>query len=405
MSGLPVVCIFGVKSVSLRSSVNFPDFETGDLDCRCYFNDDDLEEILAKDNPNVIVTVGNPKDFPKLMRSSNEISEKWINFKNTDDLDKIGNSAFYCFISSTLNPKNLKSKVSIITPTYNTADLNLPYKSLLNQTYKNWEWVIFDDSDDNDVTFNKIKEIVNKDSRVSVYKSDKNSGVIGDVKYRACALSKGDILVELDHDDELTSYALKEIVDAFDDNPEAGFVYTDFAEVNADGSPIDYGKNWGHGYGSYKKVTIGGKTYNSAQAPNINPKTIRHIVASPNHARCWRRDFYFKIGGHNRKIHVADDYELIIRTFLNTRMVRIPKLCYIQHRGDAKVSNTHKVRSKEIQRLVRSFSDWYDREIHDRFTELGVDDYMYKKGENSFWKLNTAKNPTVEQHCTILVEK
>ena len=308
-------------------------------------------------------------------------------------------------MTNTLKPKKLKPKVSIITPTYNTVDLDLPYKSLLNQTYKNWEWVIFDDSDDNDVTFNKIKEIAKKDHRVSVYKSDKNSGVIGDVKYRACALSEGDILVELDHDDELTSYALKEIVNAFDKNPEAGFVYTDFAEVHANGSPVSYGKNWGHGYGSYKNVTIGNKTYNSAQAPNINPKTIRHIVASPNHARCWRRDFYFKIGGHNRKIHVADDYELMLRTFLNTRMVRIPKLCYIQHRGDVNVSNTHKIRNKEIQRLVRSFSDWYDKDIHNRLVELGVDDYIYKEGENSFWKLNIIPKPEVEQHCTILMEK
>jgi len=404
MSELPVVCIFGVKSVSLRSSVNYPDFETGDLDCRCYLNDDDLEIILARDNPNVIMTVGKPKDFPKLMKSSNDISEKWINVENTDDLGKMGSSAFYCFMSNTLNPKEFKPKVSIITPTYKTDDLELPYKSLLNQTYNNWEWVIFDDSDDGDITFNKIKEITKKDHRVSVYKSDRNSGVIGDVKYRACALSKGAILVELDHDDELAKYALTEVVSAFDKNPEAGFVYTDFAEVHANGSPVSYGDNWGYGYGSYKEVTIGNKTYNSAQAPNINPKTIRHIVACPNHARCWRRDFYFKIGGHNRDIHVADDYELLVRTFLNTRMVRIPKLCYIQHRGEEGVSNTHKIRNKEIQRLVRSFSDWYDKDIHDRLVELGIDDYIYKEGESTFWKLGVTPSPDVEQHCTIIME-
>ncbi len=97
------------------------------------------------------------------------------------------------------------------------------------------------------MTFNKIKDIVRKDHRVSVYKSDKNSGVIGKVKYNACALSSGEILVELDHDDELTSNALCDVVKAFKEHPEAEFVYTDFAEVHASGASVKYEKDWGHG--------------------------------------------------------------------------------------------------------------------------------------------------------------
>ena len=93
-----------------------------------------------------------------------------------------------------------------------------------------------------------------------------------------------------------------------------------------------------------------------------------------------------------------------MRTFLKTRMVRVPKLCYIQHRGDENVSNTHISRNKEIQRLVRAFSEWYDEDIHNRLEELGIDDYLFKKGEKSFWKLSTVKNPEVEEHCTIILD-
>ena len=37
MSGeLPVVCIFGVKSISFKSSIHYPNFETGDFYFHCY---------------------------------------------------------------------------------------------------------------------------------------------------------------------------------------------------------------------------------------------------------------------------------------------------------------------------------------------------------------------------------
>ena len=39
----------------------------------------------------------------------------------------------------------------------------------------------------------------------------------------------------------------------------------------------------------------------------------------PNHCRVWNRDTYHKIRGHSRHISVADDYELIVKTFLETK--------------------------------------------------------------------------------------
>ena len=225
----------------------------------------------------------------------------------------------------------------------------------MKQTYKDWEWVIMDDSED-DKTFNELREFAEKDSRISVYKMHRHSGCIGEVKRNACMLSKGEILVELDHDDELTDNALMDVVNAFAEFPDAGFVYTDFAECLETGEPVQYGDGWGFGYGSYRREFYKNREYLVVNAPNINPKNIRHIVSAPNHIRAWRASLYREIGGHNHLIHVADDYELMVRTFLSTRMVRVPKMCYIQYRNID--GNTHSDRNKEIQRLVRSFSQW-----------------------------------------------
>jgi hypothetical protein len=73
---------------------------------------------------------------------------------------------------------------------------------------------------------------------------------------------------------------------------------------------------------------------------------------------------------------VADDYELCIRTFLTTPMIHIQRFGYIQYLGDGG-ENTQRTRNKEIQRLVAAFADRYNEQIHQRFEELGVSDFLY----------------------------
>ena len=82
-------------------------------------------------------------------------------------------------------------------------------------------------------------------------------------------------------------------------------------------------------------------------------------------------------------------------------MVHIPKMCYMQYRNAS--GNTTFDRNKEIQRLVRYVSTWYDQKIHERLEELGVEDYIWKPGESSFWSLQRIPSPSIEQHCTVEV--
>ena len=110
----------------------------------------------------------------------------------------------------------------------------------------------------------------------------------------------------------------------------------------------------------------------------------------PNHARAWTREAYYAAGGHSPEVHVADDYELCIRTFLTTRMINVKRFGYIQHLNTSG-SNTQRVRNKEIQRLVRYFAYQYDQQIHDRFEELEVDDFIWTVAGND-WSLEPSDN-------------
>ncbi|MCE5264456.1 MAG: hypothetical protein LLG97_13105, partial [Deltaproteobacteria bacterium] len=121
----------------------------------------------------------------------------------------------------------------------------------------------------------------------------------------------------------------------------------------------------------------------------------RHIVSTPNHIRAWRSSFYESIGGHNKELPVADDYEILVRTFLKTRMIRVPKLCYFQYIGDT----AQQARNADIHRYVRSIRIHYDRMIHQRLLELGCADFAWdEKKECSDYRL---PNPEKESHATL----
>jgi O-antigen biosynthesis protein len=99
----------------------------------------------------------------------------------------------------------------------------------------------------------------------------------------------------------------------------------------------------------------------------------------PNHVRAWRREAYHSAGGYASEVHVADDYELLLRTFLVTRFVHIKRFGYIQYLGDSQ-ENTHRRRNREIQRAVHLFAARYEEQIRERFDELEIDDFIRVEG-------------------------
>ena len=379
---LPVICIFGRRDLELVTPAGEASEEKR-LDCRCYDSDANLERVLVQDRPHVLITIGNRSSYPNLLNAPFEIRKRWLHYDTLPDLTGLGISAYDRYLKNMFDvgEEDGKPLVTVFTPTYKTGrKIRRPFRSLRAQTYTDWEWVIVDDSDDDGKTFKMLGGLARQDHRIEVFKPWEHSGIIGKVKNMACRLAKGDILVELDHDDELTNYALDCVVQGFKQFPEAGFLYTDNAEIYKDGTSYIYRDGWAFGYGSYTDVEYHGRLYKSGSAGNINSKTIRHISSTPNHIRAWRKFFYESIGGHNKELHVADDFEIMVRTFLKTRMVRVPKLCYLQYIGNT----AQQERINEIHRHVRSIMTHYDKMIHERFLELGCEDFAWDEKKGCF---------------------
>lgn len=126
--------------------------------------------------------------------------------------------------------------VSIIMPSYNTGKYIVSsIKSVLAQTYQNWELLIVDDcSTDN--TYNLVKELL-KDNRIHYLRNEKNSGAAIS-RNRALKEARGRWIAFLDSDDLWMPQKLERQIDFMRKNGYS-FTYTDY-NIQLNGKWLPY---------------------------------------------------------------------------------------------------------------------------------------------------------------------
>jgi glycosyltransferase involved in cell wall biosynthesis len=212
--------------------------------------------------------------------------------------------------------------VSVFTPSHDSRYLDRVYDSLRGQSFADWEWIV--------LLNGKATpwQPPDGDPRVKVSQAGRRLHGIGALKRAACELASGDLLVELDHDDILSRGAIAQIVDAFVD-PAVVLAYSDFAQVNEDGSPnrdrFDPNYGW-----VYTAGTFDGASFDRCHALAPTPHNVAHIWYAPNHVRAFRASAYEKVGGYNENLEYLDDQELMARLYLEGEFRQIKRCLYLQ---------------------------------------------------------------------------
>lgn len=118
--------------------------------------------------------------------------------------------------------------ISIIVTSYNTGYPLLEdcLKSVLAQSYANWELILVDDgsSEDNKIALFKLRDTFDN-PRIKILELPCNVGK-GAALNEGMDLAQGEIITFLDADDMLLPWHLEEINRAFTDNPESTLVHT-----------------------------------------------------------------------------------------------------------------------------------------------------------------------------------
>jgi O-antigen biosynthesis protein len=359
----------------------------------------EMEQILTDVKPRCILTVGDINTIaPILTRYLDfENRKRWIHTESdlSVDIGAIENCCFGAFEHPGANGSPL---ISVITPTYESRHrIMRPYTSLLSQTYRNWEWIIVDDSKTEE-TWKTLTELASTDHRIKIYRRQKNNGSIGDNKRFCGKVSNGKFIFEYDHDDDLTPNCFERLIAAANKFPDAGFFYSDCIEAFEDTyATFNYGEYFGLGFGSYYRQWWNNDFHYVYKTHHMNPHTFRHIVGVPNHFRCWTRECYFDCDGHNPDLQVADDYDLILRSMFRYRWVHIPEMLYIQYRNNGG-DNFTVHRNALIQYLVDKLRWTHEESIHKRLTELGVNDEVHNKNPHHAldWEVKTFEYPIID---------
>jgi predicted SAM-dependent methyltransferase len=256
-------------------------------------------------------------------------------------------------------------KFSIITPEHsinNIEFLDELYQSLKAQTYKEWEWIILTNGK---CYPENLPSMFFQDERIQIYRSKNDSEYrfVGALKQEAFFLGSGDILVEVDHDDILAETCLEELFHAYQD-PEIGFVYSDNIVYHMTDEFKPYLAE--HGW-TYKDYNWNNKNYIGMDSFKPTSQSLSFIWYAPDHVRSWRKEVYYAIGGHNPNLDICDDHELMIRTYLNTKMFHINKPLYIYR---VTGNNTWIERNDKIQITTVELFKQYAQKLAERDAEL-----------------------------------
>jgi hypothetical protein len=143
-----------------------------------------LHGIFVKSQPVLVLSIGSRKAWEDLGVNTMplQFQNMWTHIDNVDYLTEDFLTA--SFLRKATQEDSLRRPlISVITSSYRSGNkIQRAYQSLLAQTYDHWEWVLWDDSPEDD-TYYMLQEMAAQDFRLKIYKAPQRSGSIGEMKF------------------------------------------------------------------------------------------------------------------------------------------------------------------------------------------------------------------------------
>ena len=242
--------------------------------------------------------------------------------------------------------------ISIITPSHDVKFLKELESTILSQSFTDWEWIVL---------LNHGAKYQAEDFRIRVIEFPYDIDHVGALKKYACDQAKGEIIIEVDHDDLITPDCLQEVYNAFADQ-EIGFVYSDDANLADDFKPYNPDYGWTHRMFEWQ-----GKELFAMNSQPLYPGRLGYVWFAPDHVRAWRKSVYEQIGGHKFNLSVCDDLDLMHRLYMVTKYKHIPRVLYIYRITE---NNTWKKKNKLVQSETESIYNQNIYKLAERFAEI-----------------------------------
>ncbi len=288
-------------------------------------------------------------------------------------------------------------KIDILLATYNGEKfVKEQIESILNQTYENFNLIISDDAS-TDNTLNILEEYEKKDTRIKVFKKEKNKGLIDNFEFLLKNVTS-DYFMFSDQDDIWKKDKIEKSINKLKEE-SSGLVYTDL-EIVDEKLNVIYPSYWKYKQ-IYKKII----KYNNFEALYLNnfvtgctilakSKYIKDILPLPRNSKFVLHDYWTAlIISAKDKISYVEEPTIQYRQHKNNRVGSSRKSDQLENFEDLrnlfiKVKIEHfEVFKENIEKIKTKEISKYTNEALKYFENLKKVKYINLKNWNLFFRL------------------
>jgi glycosyltransferase involved in cell wall biosynthesis len=247
-------------------------------------------------------------------------------------------------------------RVTVLMPVYNAEKyLHEAIQSILNQTWKDFEFLII-----NDGSTDSSEQIIlsYSDNRIRYYTNPGNLGIIETLN-KGIQLSNGEYIARMDADDISLETRLEKQIHFLDNNPAVAVVATKLIEIDEHGEELGYWQD------DIKAVTF-------QEIKSLLPK-----INCIGHPSILARKSTIEKFGYTRQFTNSEDWCLWLELLAESKIIAKLDHVLLKYRIHH-TSTTHKANKKSIQKKIILFKYRY---IKRRFskTKFKNTDYSVAK--------------------------
>jgi hypothetical protein len=193
--------------------------------------------------------------------------------------------------------------LSVVMPVHNALPhLDAAVQSILDQTFRNFEFVIYDDAS-TDGSAELVRELARTDCRIRLFQGERNLGPVGSSAF-IVAHSSAPLVARMDADDISAPERLQRQFELLRDNPHAGLVGTLFDVIDDEGQRIRGPDYW--------RLT--------RKSPFVPFAAHGSIM--------FRRSIFERVGGYREQCEYWEDHDLVVRMAQIAEVLVIPAPLY-----------------------------------------------------------------------------
>lgn len=198
-------------------------------------------------------------------------------------------------------------KVSIILPTYNGSKwISGAIKSVLTQSFLDWELIIIDDGS-TDNTAEIVNKFSHKDARIIYLRNKENLGLAKTLN-RGLGEARAEIIARLDEDDEwMCADKLEVQMDFMQRNPQCVLVGTNIVAVDEVGAEV--------GRYMFPEDDL------AIRSKMLDVNCFAHSSVA------FRKSVAIGVGGYSTTISPLEDYDLWLKLGMSGKLANMGRYC------------------------------------------------------------------------------